>query len=164
MRAGATAVEGDFPEPYALELAGRHRDAAACWDALGSPYDAAWALAGGGEEELRESHERLLALGVGRTAALVARRLRALGATGVGRGPRPATRANAAGLTPREIEVLALVADGLRDGEIAARLFLSPRTVGHHVSSILRKLDARTRGQAAASARRLGLVEPAAPR
>ena len=98
-------------------------------------------------------------MGARPAAALVARRLREVGATRVARGPRPATRANAAGLTAREVEVLALVADGLQDAEIASRLFLSRRTVGHHVSAILRKLEARTRGQAAAAGRRLGVVE-----
>jgi DNA-binding NarL/FixJ family response regulator len=73
------------------------------------------------------------------------------------RGPRAATRRNAAHLTPREVEVLALVAQGLQNAEIAARLFLSQRTVEHHVAAILRKLDVRTRGQAGVKAARLGL-------
>ncbi len=59
----------------------------------------------------------------------------------------------------RELEVLAHVAQGLRNAEIAARLFLSEKTVAHHVSAILRKLGVRTRGQAGAEAARLGLVE-----
>ena len=56
------------------------------------------------------------------------------------RGHRAATRANPANLTPRELEVLALLADGLHNAEIADRLFLSEKTVAHHVSAILRKL------------------------
>jgi DNA-binding NarL/FixJ family response regulator len=76
----------------------------------------------------------------------------------VPRGPRPSTRENPAGLTARELEVLELVTEGLRNAEIAERLFLSEKTVGHHVSAILRKLDVRTRGQASAEARRLGIA------
>ena len=75
----------------------------------------------------------------------------------VPRGPRPATRENPAQLTSRELEVLALVADGLRNADIAERLFLSPKTVAHHVSAILRKLGARSRGEAGALAGQLGL-------
>lgn len=73
----------------------------------------------------------------------------------------PAVRAlwGPGGLTDRELEVLILVAQGLQDSEIAARLFMSSRTAGHHVAAILRKLDARTRSQAAAEAARLGIIE-----
>ena len=61
------------------------------------------------------------------------------------------------GLTARELEVLGLVAQGLRNADIAAQLFLSDRTVGHHVSAILRKLGVRSRAQAATEAARLGV-------
>ena len=71
-------------------------------------------------------------------------------------GPVPATRANPAGLTARQLDVLALLADGLSNADIAARLVISPKTADHHVSAILAKLDVRTRGEAAAVARRLG--------
>ena len=74
------------------------------------------------------------------------------------RGPRRTTRANPAALTARELEVLGLVAEGLRNAEIADRLVLSPRTVDHHVAAVLRKLAARTRGEAVASATKLGLL------
>lgn len=80
------------------------------------------------------------------------------GAHVAGRG-RPQRQSNPAGLTDRELKVLALVAQGLRNTEIAAQLFLSPRTARHHVAAILRKLEARTRGEAAAQAVRLGIVE-----
>jgi DNA-binding NarL/FixJ family response regulator len=88
----------------------------------------------------------------------VARRLRKRGARGVPRGPRPGTRDNPAGLTARELEVLLLLADGLRNAEIAERLFLAEKTVVHHVSAILRKLEVTSRGQAGAKAVRLGIV------
>jgi DNA-binding NarL/FixJ family response regulator len=75
----------------------------------------------------------------------------------VARGPRPGTAANPADLTDREMEVLALLAAGLTNSAIAARLTLSGRTVENHVSAILRKLGARTRAQATAQAARLGI-------
>jgi DNA-binding CsgD family transcriptional regulator len=71
--------------------------------------------------------------------------------------PRAATRANPGGLTGRELDVLALLSEGLRNREIAARLYVSEKTVGHHVSAILRKLAVPTRGQAAAEAARFGI-------
>ena len=73
------------------------------------------------------------------------RRLRALGVRDLPRGPRPSTQAHPAGLTVREAEVLALLAEGLRNAEIAARLFLTPKTVAHHVSAILAKLGVTSR-------------------
>jgi DNA-binding NarL/FixJ family response regulator len=74
---------------------------------------------------------------------------------GLRRRPREATRKNPAGLTSRELEVLRLVAAGLRNADIAGRLFVSPKTVDHHVSALLGKLGARTRAEAAARAARL---------
>ena len=56
-------------------------------------------------------------------------------------------------LVEEEVEIVSLLADGLRNADIAARLFLSPKTVDHHVSAILAKLGARTRGEAAAKFR-----------
>ena len=76
------------------------------------------------------------------------------------RGPRPRTAGDPAGLTARQREVLALLAEGLSNAEIAARLSLSVRTVGHHVSAVLDKLAVPSRGQAAATARRQGLAPP----
>jgi len=150
-RAGGRVEEtGPLPEPFELELGGAYADAAAAWERLESPYDAAMALAAGDdEEELLRSHERLLALGAQRPAGIVARRLRDRGARGIARGPRAATRAHPAGLTPREQAVLDLLADGLTNTEIAARLVISEKTVGHHVSAILGKLGVGSRYEAA---------------
>jgi DNA-binding CsgD family transcriptional regulator len=90
-------------------------------------------------------------------AALFRARLRDAGVSSVPRGRLAATRANPAGLTARQLDVLALLADGLSNTDIAARLVISPKTADHHVSAILAKLEVRTRGEAAAVARRLGV-------
>ena len=90
---------------------------------------------------------------------MVARRLRERGARDVPRGPRRSTAANTGRLTSRQLDVLALVAEGHRNTEIAERLFLSRRTVDHHVSAILRKLQVGSRGEAVAAAGRLGLLQ-----
>lgn len=161
-RAGlADAPPPAAAEPYARQIRGDWRGAAKLWQQLGCPYEEALALADGDDESgLRTALDELQRRGASPAAAIVARRLRARGAAGLPRGPRRATRQNPAALTPRELEVLELVAQGLRNNEIAERLYLSPRTVGHHVSAILSKLDVPTRGQASAEARRLGLGEP----
>ena len=145
-------------EPYARQLAGDARGAAAAWTARGCIYEAARALAESQDEDgLRESLATFEALGAQPAAQAVRQSLRALGAS-VPRGPRASTQENPASLTARELEVLRLLAEGLRNAEIAERLVVSRRTVDHHVSAILRKLDARTRGEATAAAARLGIV------
>jgi DNA-binding CsgD family transcriptional regulator len=152
-------IAGGIAEPYALELSGDWERAAGLWRQLGCPYEAALSLAGADEEEpLRQALEELHQLEARPAAAIVARRLRERGARGLPRGPRPTTQKNPAKLTRREVEVLGLVAQGLQNGQIAERLVLSRSTVDHHVSAILRKLEARTRGEASAKAAQLGLV------
>ncbi|HEY3612513.1 MAG TPA: AAA family ATPase [Gaiellales bacterium] len=151
---------GTVAEPFALELAGDADGAAAAWSAIGCPYEAALALAhSSSEQSQRRALAELQRLGARPAAARVARRLRESGARDVRKGPRSSTRENPGGLTARELEVLVLVAEGLRNAEIAARLFASERTVAHHVSAILRKLGVASRGQASAEAARLGIVE-----
>src|SRR5437764_5017592 len=158
-RAGIDGEVSGAAEPYAAELAGDWPEAAKQWTQLGCPYEAALALTWADDEALLlRALEDLQGLGAAAAARLVARRLRERGVRGLPRGPRPATRDNPAGLTARELEVLRLLADGHTNPTIAERLYVSPRTVDRHVSSLLGKLDTRTRGQAVAAARRLGLV------
>jgi DNA-binding CsgD family transcriptional regulator/tetratricopeptide (TPR) repeat protein len=153
------AVPEWVARPYALQLAGQWEEAAQLWTNLGCPYEAALALADADDEAaLRRSLDELQRLGAAAAAAIVARRLRQRGVRGLQRGPRPTTRKNPAHLTARELEVLGLLAGGLRNADIAERLFLSAKTVDHHVSSILGKLGVRTRSEAGSAAARLGLT------
>ena len=127
-------------------------------DAARLVYESARALAENeDEDDLREALAVLEGLGAGPAAQSVRQSLRGRGAS-VPRGPRASTRDNPARLTSREVEVLTLVAEGLKNAEIAKRLVVSPRTVDHHVSAILRKLDASTRGEAVAQATALDLL------
>ena len=146
--------------PFAAQIAGNWQQAAEEWTQIGCPYEAALASADADEEEpLRRALVELQRIEARPAAAIVSRRLRALGVRAVARGPRPSTRSNAAALTARELDVLGLLADGLRNAVIAERLFLSLRTVEHHVSAILGKLGVQSRSEAVAEAGRLGLLQ-----
>jgi DNA-binding CsgD family transcriptional regulator len=150
----------ETPEPHRLQIVGEWKRAAELWTEIGCPYEAALALADSDlEPALRSALDELNRLGARPAAEMVAKRLRRHGARAIPRGPRAATRSNPAGLTTRESEVLELLAEGLRNAAIADRLFLSRRTIDHHVSAILRKLDAGSRTEAIATAQRSGLLQ-----
>ena len=151
----------NLAEPYALMIEGDWEAAAAAWNALAMPYERAMALADGPEVALRESLNVLEELGAGPLQAIVRQRLRDLGVRGLPRGPRASTRANPAGLTSREVQVLNLLVHGHTNSELASRLHVSPKTVDHHVSAILEKLQVRSRTEAVAAAFGLGIVKAA---
>ena len=141
---------------HRLVLTGEHREAAAYWAERGYCYDAAMALADSDDEaDLRSAIAELDRLGAQVLVARTAAKLRSLGVQSIPRGVRASTRANVGGLTDRETQVLDLLDQGLRNAEIAQRLHLSEKTVGHHVSSILAKLGVASRGDAVLRAREL---------
>ncbi len=151
------------PLAFVLEIEGRWDEAAAVWRECERPYDSALALLEvGTPSALTDAFQIFVQLGARPAEALAAARLRALGER-VPRGGRPSTRSNPAGLTARELEVLQLIADGLTNTAIARRLYISEKTVQHHVSSILAKLDVPSRREAAIAARELGVVAAVSP-
>jgi DNA-binding CsgD family transcriptional regulator len=149
---------------------------AAAWELLERPFDATYAgfryaealLAGGlsrpqVEPILRRAHQTAVTLGAGplrREIELLAQRGRlrleehAKPTAAPEALPSPAT---SLGLTRREVEVLALVAEGRINRQIGQALFITPKTAGVHVWRILAKLGVAGRGEAAAVAHRLGL-------
>lgn len=160
-RAGGLAQPpGPMAEPFALEMAGDWQGAAARWAELGCPYEQALTLSEGDADAQRQAIALFERLGAQPAAARVRQRMRSQGRTGIPRGPHPSTRANQAGLTSREVEVLRLLAEGLSNTEIARRLSTSPKTVDHQVSAILAKLEVRSRAQAITAASALGLLPP----
>ena len=150
--------EGDHP--YAVQAAGRWREAAAAWEAAGCPYEHAAALAESHDaQHLLTALEMLDGLGAKPLATAVRRRLRALGVTRIPRGPLGETRVNPAGLTARQIDVLRLLGKGYTNAQIASQLVVSVRTVDSHVAAVLSKLGAVSRHEAVARAADLGALD-----
>jgi DNA-binding CsgD family transcriptional regulator len=143
----------DIAEPYALEISGDAQGAARAWKDFGCPYEHATVLAlYGAEHAQREALSIFEHLGAAPAAQLLRKQMRAQGIRRVPRGARASTQRHSHGLTAREAEILALMSKGLRNAAIAKRLFVSIRTVDHHVSAILTKLGVQSRAKAVAIA------------
>ena len=113
------------------------------------------------EDALREALQILSELRATAVVRMARRKMRALGIRSIPAGPQTATREHPLGLTRREHEVLDLIVDGHTNAEIAEQLFISAKTVDHHVSAVLAKLGAPSRNVAASEAVRLGLARAA---
>lgn len=151
--------KGELPQPYLAQVDGDWRHAAAAWSGLGCRFDAAMALADSADEgALREALRVFDELGAAPAAKIARQKMRRLGIKSVPAGRRTATRADPRGLTRREREVLDLICAGRTNAQIAERLFISVRTVDHHVSAVLAKLEVSTRHAAASAAARIGMA------
>jgi len=139
-------------KPYALHIAGDWLGAAKAWERLGCPYEQARALAEGDTKAQIRALEIFERLGAHPEAERLRQKLRASRVSHIPRKLRPSTRSNPFGLTPRQVEILGLLVEGLSNAGISARLHISPKTVDHHVSAILSRLDVHSREQAAALA------------
>ena len=153
---GRTGTTVTGCSPHDLSIRGHWREAAHAWERLGCPYERAEALAEGDVAAMEEALQAFLALSAVAPADRVRQELRRMGVTRMKRGPRPSTRAHPAGLTQRETEILGLLALRLSNPAIGTRLFVSAKTVEHHVSAILAKLEVATREEAVAEAVRRG--------
>jgi DNA-binding CsgD family transcriptional regulator/tetratricopeptide (TPR) repeat protein len=155
---------GDRPSPapaatpFQKMLDGAWHEAADEWRSIGCPYWTALSLAHAPDlDAAREALQIIDGLPAPAVRAAVVRDRHDKGLP-VPRGPRSTTGTTSAGLTARELDVLALLGDGLSDADIASALFLSRKTVGHHVSAVLRKLEAPSRSRAVATATRRGIL------
>jgi ATP/maltotriose-dependent transcriptional regulator MalT len=158
-RAGGLAeLPEDAAEPYRKHISGNWQSAADIWMKMGCRYENALALSDGDEAAQLKALTIFREMGANPAADLMERKLRASGIRSIPRGPRPSTKENPAGLTARQMEVLALLAEGLQNAEIAERLFISPKTVDHHISAILSKLNVSSRAKAVTAAVELGLI------
>ncbi|BDU00757.1 helix-turn-helix transcriptional regulator [Nocardia sputorum] len=170
-----TAVDAAYRNSCHAVRSGRPADwtaVASSWRTLRRPFELARSLLESGTAELaagdrvaaRSALRSVLRLADEVAAAPLAEQARQLadraGIELADSGSQPATArpANTSGLTPRELDVLRLVATGASNRRIAAELFISANTAGVHVSRILTKLDASSRTEAAAIARERGLL------
>ncbi len=140
-------------------IEGRWHEAAKQWRQLGCPYEEAIALSAGDEAAQLEAVAVFDRLGAVPAARNLRRAMRARGVRFIPAGPRLARRSDPAGLTPRQNQVLPLLAEGLSNAQIAARLSMSTKTVEHHVGAVLAAFDAPTRMRAVQIARARGLLD-----
>jgi DNA-binding CsgD family transcriptional regulator len=129
------------------------------WEQLGCPYEQALVLFDGNDNEKRKALSMMQQLGANAVCEKFKMEMRSSGMKKIPRGLRESTKVNPAQLTNRELDVLLLLKNGIQNKEIAEKLFISPKTVDHHISSILFKLDVNSRSKAVREATRLGILK-----
>ena len=146
-------------ELYQFQNKNAINKATAAWRHLGSPYEEALILFEGTSADKKEALEIMQKLGAVAVVNKMKHQMRNEGIKNIPRGIRKSTQSNPAHLTEREMDILQLLHEGMQNKEIADKLFISPKTVDHHISSILFKLDVNSRSKAAKEAVKLGIIK-----
>ena len=149
----------EIAEEYDISSAAKALKAVAFGEKAGCPYEQALVLFEGDDDDKRKAITMVQELGATAVYEKMKQEMKNLGIKNIPRGIRNSTRSNAAFLTGREMDVLQLLKEELQNKEIAAQLFISAKTVDHHISSILLKLDANSRSKAVAEAVRMGILK-----
>lgn len=160
LKARGETINGiGLPDEYKTESKPAIKKAVAYWKKTGCPYEEALLLFEGDEEDKKEALKMMQELGAVDVSEKLKLMMRSSGIKSIPRGKRKSTLSNSAELTQREIDIVELLKDGLQNKEIADKLYISPKTVDHHISSILFKLDVNSRTKAAPEAIRLGIIK-----
>lgn len=149
----------EIAEAYDTSSAAKALKAAAFWEKTGCPYGQALVLFEANDDDKRKAISMVQDMGAIAVYEKMKQEMRNLGIKNIPRGIRNSTRSNAAFLTTREMDILQLLKEQLQNREIAAQLYISAKTVDHHISSILFKLDANSRSKAVTEAVRRGIIK-----
>jgi len=144
---------------YDVSDAKARNNAVVLWNQLGAPFEEALLLFEGNDDDKRKSIAIVQQLEAVAVLEKMKQEMRVSGIKKIPRGLRETTRSNPARLTNRELDILQLLNQSMQNKEIAAALFISAKTVDHHISSMLFKLDVNSRAKAVQEARRLGILK-----
>ncbi|HKH62861.1 MAG TPA: AAA family ATPase [Flavitalea sp.] len=145
-------------DSYDVSTVIKARNAAALWEKAGCPYRQALTLFEGTDDDKRKAISIVHELGATAVYEKMKMEMRNSGIKSIPRGMRKSTQSNPALLTSRELDVLYLLKEGMQNKEIAAKLYISGKTVDHHISSILFKLDVNSRTKAVNEAVRMEII------
>ncbi len=152
-------LPGELYEGYQSHDTTAALKAAMLWERLGCTYEQALCLFEGTDEDKRKAITIVHELGANAVSEKMKLEMRSAGIKSIPRGIRKTTLSNPAFLTPRELDILELLKQGLQNKEIASRLFISVKTVDHHISSIFFKLDVKSRTNAVTEAVRQEILK-----